>query len=76
MFPKIILAIGIIQYQKAYSLGRNPKGLVKERASLKASLIILLLTLYILGSLTKQLLDIFRGINKGIIDSGMLINSR
>ena len=68
--------MGIIQYQKAYSLGRDPKGLVKERASLKASLIILLLTSRILSSLTKQLLDIFRGVNKRIIDSGILIDSR
>ena len=76
MFPKIILAIGIIQYQKAYSLGRDSKGLVKERASLRASLIILSLISRILSSLTKQLLDIFRDIKKDIIDSSMLIDSR
>ena len=68
--------MGIVQYQKAYFLGRDSKGLVKERASLKVSLIILLLTSYILSSLTKQLLDVFRGIKGGIIDSSILIDSR
>ena len=49
---------------------------MKERASLNMSLIILLLILYILNFLTEQLLNAFRGVKGGIIDSNMLIDSR
>ena len=44
--------------------------------SLKVSLIILLLILYILSSLIKQLLDIYRGIKESTINNSMLINSK